>query len=105
MCASRCGWSSPPTPPVPISCEAATHLAMLDFPMAAAVHVACRKGRWGSGEGERYSRHWYHLDRLARAGIAEAARQALEADDKAMTESGMLRGRPEQKRPLAAQGV
>mgnify|MGYP006935492692 CR=1 FL=1 len=73
---------------MPISCEAATHLAMLDFPTAAAVHVACRKGRWGSGEGERYSRHWYDLDRLARAGIAEAARQALEANDKAMTESG-----------------
>jgi hypothetical protein len=40
---------------------------------AAAIHVSCRKGRWGSGEGDRYSRHWYDLDRLARAGIAEAA--------------------------------
>lgn len=142
-----------PHGPMPISCEAATHLAMLDFPVArplvmdpkrtflekaAAIHVACRKGRWGSGEGDRYSRHWYDLDRLARAGIAEAAmrdrplaievaqhkedfwratdadgqpinygqvingqlqlvptaaaRQALEADYKAMTDSGMLRG-------------
>jgi hypothetical protein len=77
-----------PHGPMPISCEAATHLAMLDFPAArplvmdprrtflekvAAIHVACRKGRWGSGEGDRYSRHWYDLDRLAQAGIAEAA--------------------------------
>ena len=73
---------------MPITCEAATHLTMLAFPTAkplvmdpkrtflekaAAVHVACRKGSWGSGEGDRYSRHWYDLDRLARAGIAEAA--------------------------------
>ena len=73
---------------MPIACEAARHLSMLEFPMAtplvmdprrtflekaAAVHVACRKGSWGSGEGERYSRHWYDLDRLASAGIAEAA--------------------------------
>lgn len=142
-----------PHGPMPISCEAATHLAMLEFPAArplvmdarrtflekaAAIHVACRKGRWGSGESARYSRHWYDLDRLARAGIAEeafrdrplavevaqhkedfwratdtdeqpinylralsgnlqlvpidAARQALEADFQAMTDSGMLRG-------------
>ncbi|MCX5946166.1 MAG: nucleotidyl transferase AbiEii/AbiGii toxin family protein [Cyanobacteria bacterium] len=142
-----------PHGPMPISCEAATHLAMLDFPAArplvmdpkrtflekaSAIHVACRRGRWGSGEGERYSRHWYDLDRLARAGIAEAAirdrplavevaqnkqdfwhttdaakqpidyvqvingelqlvptadaREALEADYRAMTDSGMLRG-------------
>ena len=68
--------------------EAATHLVMLDFPTArplvmdpkrtflekaAAIHVSCRRGRWGSGEGDRYSRHWYDLDRLARAGISEAA--------------------------------
>lgn len=73
---------------MPITCEAATHLSMLAFPSAhplvmdpkrtflekaAAVHVACRQGRWGSGEAERYSRHWYDLDRLATAGIAEAA--------------------------------
>lgn len=104
---------------------------------ATAIHVACRKGRWSSGEGERYSRHWYDLDRLAGAGIAEAAvrdrllavevaqhkeefwrardvdgqpiddlhalsgnlqlvptaaaRQALESDDTAMADSGMLR--------------
>ena len=73
---------------MPIACEAATHLTMLAFPMAhplvmdpkrtflekaAAIHVACRKGSWGSGEGDRYSRHWYDLDRLASAGIAEAA--------------------------------
>lgn len=142
-----------PHGPMPISCEAATHLAMIDFPAArplvmdarrtflekaAAIHVACRKGRWGSGDGDRYSRHWYDLDRLARAGIAEAAirdrplavevaqhkedfwratdadgqpinygqvingqlqlvptaaaREALEADYRAMTDSGMLRG-------------
>ena len=77
-----------PHRPMPITCEAATHLAMLDFPTArplvmdpkrtflekaAAIHVSCRRGRWGSGEGDRYSRHWYDLDRLARAGIAEAA--------------------------------
>jgi hypothetical protein len=77
-----------PHGPVPITCEAATHLVMLDFPIArplvmdpkrtflekaAAIHVSCRRGRWGSGEGDRYSRHWYDLDRLARAGIAEAA--------------------------------
>jgi hypothetical protein len=105
---------------------------------AAAIHVACRKGRWGSGEGDRYSRHWYDLDRLAGAGIADeairdralamevaqhkedfwratdadeqpindlqvingalplvptaAARDAPEADYRAMTDSGMLRG-------------
>lgn len=142
-----------PHGPMPISCEAATHLAMLDFPAArplvmdarrtflekaAAIHVACRKGRWGSGDSDRYSRHWYDIDRLARAGIAEAAirdralavevvqhkedfwratdadgqpinygqvingqlqlvptaaaRQALESDYRAMTDSGMLRG-------------
>ena len=129
-----------PHGPMPITCEAATHLAMLDFPAArplvmdarrtflekaTAIHVACRKGRWGSGEGDRYSRHWYDLDRLAGAGIAEeairdkalamevaqhkedfwratdadeqlvptaAARDALEADYRAMTDSGMLRG-------------
>jgi len=142
-----------PHGPMPITCEAATHLAMLDFPAArplvmdarrtflekaAAIHVACRKGRWGSGESARYSRHWYDLDRLASAGIAEeafrdrplavevaqhkedfwratdvdeqpinylralsgnlqlvpidAARQALESDFQAMTDSGMLRG-------------
>jgi len=142
-----------PHGPMPISCEAATHLAMLDFPAArplvmdarrtflekaAAIHVACRKGRWGSGEGERYSRHWYDLRiRLAgepfgkghlggplvlevaqhkedfwRATDADgqpinyvqvingqqqlvptaAAREALEADYRAMTDSGMLRG-------------
>jgi hypothetical protein len=40
---------------------------------AAAIHISCRRGRWGSGEGDRYSRHWYDLDRLARAGIVEAA--------------------------------
>ncbi len=40
--------------------------------MAAAIHVACRRGRWGSSEGERYSRHWDDTDRLARAGNAEA---------------------------------
>lgn len=142
-----------PHGPMPISCEAARHLTMLEFPVArplvmdpkrtflekaAAIHVSCRKGRWGSGEGERYSRHWYDLDRLAQAGIAEAAfrdrplseevaqhkedfwratdadeqpinylhalsgtlqlvpidaaRLALEADFRAMTDSGMLRG-------------
>ena len=77
-----------PHGPMPITCEAATHLAMLDFPTArplvmdpkrtflekaVAIHVSCRRGRWGSGEGDRYSRHWYDIDRLARAGIAEAA--------------------------------
>ena len=138
---------------MPILCEAATHLTMLDFPAArplvmdarrtflekaAAIHVACRRGRWGSGDDERYSRHWHDLDRLARAGIAEeairdrplaeevaqhkqdfwsakdadgqpinhvqvingqlqlvptaAARDALKADYRAMTDSGMLRG-------------
>lgn len=97
----------------------------------------CRKGRWDSGEGDRCSRHWYDLDRLAGAGIAEeavrdltlatevaqhkedfwrsrdadeqpiddlhalsgnlqlvptdAARQALETDDTATADSGMLR--------------
>jgi hypothetical protein len=77
-----------PHGPMPISCEAATHLAMLNFPTArplvmdprrtflekaTAIHVSCRRGRWGSGDGARYSRHWYDLDRLAQAGIAEAA--------------------------------
>ena len=77
-----------PHAPMLISCEAARHLPMLEFPVArplvmdpnrtflekaAAIHVSCRKGRWGSGESERYSRHWYDLDRLAQAGIAEAA--------------------------------
>jgi len=142
-----------PHGPMPISCEVARHLTMLEFPVArplvmdpkrtflekaAAIHVSCRRGRWGSGEGDRYSRHWYDLDRLARAGIADAAvrdrtlaaevaqhkedfwratdadeqpidylhalsgnlqlvpidaaRQALESDFQAMTDSGMLRG-------------
>lgn len=77
-----------PNGPMPITCEAATHLAMLEFPSArplvmdpkrtflekaAAIHVFCRKGRWGSGDSDRYSRHWYDLDRLGQAGIAEAA--------------------------------
>jgi hypothetical protein len=99
---------------------------------------AAPDARRPNGEGERYSRHWYDLDRLARAGIAEAAirdrplamelaqhkedfwratdadgqpindaqvingelqlvttaasREALEADYRAMTDSGMLRG-------------
>ena len=132
---------------MPITCEAAAHLPMLVFPAAtplvmdprrtflekaAAIHVACRRGRWGRGDGERYSRHWYDLDRLDRAGIAEAAmhdrslamevaqykedfwrappidyvqalsgdlqlvptgdaRKALEADYRAMSNSGLLR--------------
>jgi hypothetical protein len=73
---------------MPIACEAARHLSMVGFPSArplvmdpkrtflekaAAIHVACRKGSWGSGEGDRHSRHWYDLDRLASAGVAEAA--------------------------------
>jgi len=73
---------------MPITCKAATHLPMLAFPTAnplvmdpkrtflekaAAIHLACRKGSWGSGEGERYSRHWYDIYRLASAGIAETA--------------------------------
>ncbi len=73
---------------VPIVCEAATHLEVLEFPAAmplvmdprrtflekaTAIHVFCRKGRWGRSEGARYSRHWYDLDRLAQAGIGEAA--------------------------------
>ena len=77
-----------PHGPMPISCEVARHLTMLEFPAArplvmdpkrtflekaSAIHVSCRRGRWGSGEGDRYSRHWYDLDRLARAGIADAA--------------------------------
>lgn len=77
-----------PHGPMPISCEVARHLTMLEFPVArplvmdpkrtflekaSAIHVSCRRGRWGSGEGDRYSRHWYDLDRLARAGIADAA--------------------------------
>jgi len=58
---------------MPITCEAVTHLAMLDISTAdplvmdlkrtflekaAAIHVCCRKGRWESGDGDRYSRHW-----------------------------------------------
>jgi hypothetical protein len=77
-----------PHGPMPITCEGASHLPMIDFPTAspqvmhpkrtflekaAAVHVFCCKGRWGSGEGDRYSRHWYDLDRMAAAGIAAAA--------------------------------
>ena len=73
---------------MPIVCEAARHLSMVGFPSArplvmdpkrtfleraAAIHVACRKGSWGNGEDDRHSRHWYDLDRLASAGVAEAA--------------------------------
>lgn len=144
-----------PHGPRPITCEAASHLQMIDFPSArplvmdpkrtflekaAAIHVFCCKGRWGSGDGDRYSRHWYDLDRMAHAGIAEsairdrdlalevaqhkedfwhantadrrpidyfqaitghlqlvptdAAREALETDYAAMTDSGMLQGEP-----------
>ena len=54
-----------PHGPMPINCEAATHLAMLDFPAArplvmdarrtflekaAAIHVACRREHWDSGK-------------------------------------------------------
>jgi len=121
-----------PHGPVPITCEAATHLAMLDFPTArplvmdpkrtflekaAAIHVSCRRGRWGSGEAAVRDRTLatevaQHKEDFWRAMDADeqpidylhalsgnlqlvpidAARQALESDYTAMASSGMLRG-------------
>ena len=105
-----------PHGPVPITCEAATHLAMLDFPTArplvmdpkrrflekaAAIHVSCGRGRWGSGEGDRYSRHWYDLDRLARAGIAEAAvRDRTLAAEVAKHKEDVWRARDADEQPI-----
>ena len=105
-----------PHGPLPINCDAATHLAMLDFPTArplvmdpkrtflekaAAIHVCCRRGRWGSGEGGRFSRHWYDLDRLARAGIAEAAiRDRALALEVALQKGDFWRARDADEQPI-----
>lgn len=101
---------------MPISCEAARHLTMLKFPKAsplvmdpkrtflekaAAIHVFCRKGRWGSGEGDRYSRHWYDLDRLAQAGIAEAAvRDRLLCEEVAQQKEDFWRATDANEQPI-----
>jgi len=67
-----------------IVCDAAAHLAELEFPAASpnvmlpkrtfwekatAVHVYCARGT----QGDRYSRHWHDLVRLDDAGHADAA--------------------------------
>jgi hypothetical protein len=67
-----------------VVCDAAAHLAELEFPMASptvmlpkrtfwekatAVHVYCVRGN----QGDRYSRHWHDLVRLDDAGYADAA--------------------------------
>lgn len=69
-----------------ITCDAATSVAGVVFPSATARvmrpertfwekatanHVFCQQGAFRGGE--RFSRHWYDLTRLDRAGIADAA--------------------------------
>ncbi|MGB5135416.1 MAG: nucleotidyl transferase AbiEii/AbiGii toxin family protein [Prochlorococcaceae cyanobacterium] len=73
-----------------IICEAARALNDIAFPSAeplvmdarrtfwekaTAIHVFCRRGQWGKGDGARYARHWFDIDRLASAGVASAAIQ------------------------------
>ena len=77
-----------PHGPVEITCEAAKALEGIAFPSArplvmdarrtfwekaTAMHVFCRRGQWGKGDGTRYSRHWFDVDRMATAGVGEKA--------------------------------
>lgn len=73
---------------IPICCEAADALDQIEFPTATplvmdaertfwekatAIHVFCRKGQWGSGDGARYARHWHDLDQMMIAGVGTTA--------------------------------
>jgi hypothetical protein len=105
-----------PHGPMPISCEAATHLAMLDFPAARplvmdarrtflekaaairdrplAVEVAQHKEdfwRATDADGQPINYSQVINGQLQLVPTA-AAREDLEADYRAMTDSGMLRG-------------
>lgn len=105
-----------PHGPMPISCEAATHLAMLDFPAASplvmdarhtflekaaairdrplAVEVVQHKEdfwRATDADGQPINYGQVINGQLQLVPTA-AARQALESDYRAMTDSGMLRG-------------
>ena len=77
-----------PHGPVEITCEAAKALAGIAFPnarplvmdprrtfweKATAMHVFCCRGQWGKGDGARYARHWFDVDRMAIAGVAKTA--------------------------------
>ncbi|MFC7380500.1 nucleotidyl transferase AbiEii/AbiGii toxin family protein [Brevundimonas sp. GCM10030266] len=74
-----------PSAPRPVVCDAAAHLAGVEFPTAmprvmaaertfwekaTAAHVYCAQGRL---RGDRFSRHWHDLARLDAAGFAETA--------------------------------
>ena len=69
-----------------VTCDAAAHLPEVTFPKAApavmrpertfwekatAIHVFCRGGRFRGAE--RFSRHWYDIASLDRAGFAASA--------------------------------
>jgi hypothetical protein len=69
-----------------ITCDAAPHLAELEFPVATpivmlpertfwekatAIHVYCAQGRFRGGD--RFARHWHDIARLDAAGIADRA--------------------------------
>jgi hypothetical protein len=73
---------------VEITCEAAKALTDIAFPnarplvmdprrtfweKATAMHVFCCRGQWGKGDGARYARHWFDVDRMATAGVAKKA--------------------------------
>jgi len=74
-----------PCAPMPVYCDAAAYLPTLDFPTstprvmnvertfwekATAIHVFCAGGKL---RGNRFSRHWYDLAQLDRAGHATSA--------------------------------
>ena len=69
-----------------VTCDAAPHLAGVEFPVAnpqvmlpertfwekaTAIHVFCAQGEFRGGE--RFARHWHDVLRLDRAGFAELA--------------------------------
>jgi hypothetical protein len=75
-----------PSEPRPITCDAAAHLREVAFPAtdttvmrpertfwekATAIHVFCKGGRFRGPE--RFSRHWYDVVSLERAGFVAAA--------------------------------
>ena len=70
----------------PVGCDAATHLAGIQFPSATprvmrpertfwekatAIHVFCEQGKFRGGE--RFARHWHDITRLNLAGFADKA--------------------------------
>jgi len=70
----------------PVTCDAAAHLPEVTFPEASpavmrpertfwekatAIHVYCRSGRFRGAE--RFSRHWYDIASLDRAGFVASA--------------------------------